>query len=269
MVLLPGARALLAAHAHELPQRDDLCGAFCGALALAAAGIHEHDGDLVDQDAVALCAGSAVSREPQPGILPHGERGRRDYRLALAQIDDAQASGTTAAGVVSAVHELSGERLAAIPFTGPWTASTLGLLFEAAAARGRPASLIANLATHHLWGGRPSAAQLLDYLLDGVQSGPEPDWQVGHFVCVVGRVTGPGGSLYCVADTYPSLGRQGIHIQPAERLAAAIERRDKPAGGVIAVVFDEDAQAIREGACAAGLIEGLWDNGSTTQAAPR
>ena len=32
--LLPGARALLAMHARELPQRDDLCGAFCGALAL-------------------------------------------------------------------------------------------------------------------------------------------------------------------------------------------------------------------------------------------
>ena len=37
--LLPGARALLAFHARELPQRDDLCGAFCGALALRAAGI--------------------------------------------------------------------------------------------------------------------------------------------------------------------------------------------------------------------------------------
>ena len=36
--LLPGARELLAMHERELPQRDDLCGAFCGALALGAAG---------------------------------------------------------------------------------------------------------------------------------------------------------------------------------------------------------------------------------------
>jgi hypothetical protein len=39
LTLLQGARELLAAHARELPQRDDLCGAFCGALALRAAGI--------------------------------------------------------------------------------------------------------------------------------------------------------------------------------------------------------------------------------------
>ncbi len=39
MTLLAGARELLAIHARELPQRDDLCGAFCGALALGAAGI--------------------------------------------------------------------------------------------------------------------------------------------------------------------------------------------------------------------------------------
>ena len=39
LTLLPGARELLALHERELPQRDDLCGAFCGALALRAAGV--------------------------------------------------------------------------------------------------------------------------------------------------------------------------------------------------------------------------------------
>src|SRR5207245_10033439 len=57
--LLPGARRLLAAHCRALPQRDDLCGAFCGALALHAAGIDTSDGEPLDQDAVALVAGSA------------------------------------------------------------------------------------------------------------------------------------------------------------------------------------------------------------------
>jgi hypothetical protein len=269
LALLPGARALLAAHARELPQRDDLCGAFCGALALQAAGIERYDDEPVDQDAVALRAGSVVSRAREPGVLPHGEPGRRDYRLSLPSIDDADASGTTAAGLVTALEELAGQRLAAIPFSGPWTPATLGCLFDLAATRELPVTLIANLATRHLWGGQVSVVQLLDYLLDGVYAGPEPDWDVGHFACVVGRVQGPGGSLYGVADTYPSLGRGGVHMQPAERLAAAIERRDTPAGGVIAVVGNEDAQAVRAGAQAIGLVEGLWDNGTAMQATPR
>jgi hypothetical protein len=269
LALLPGARALLAAHALQLPQRDDLCGAFCGALALRAAGIEEHGDEPVDQDAVALLAGSIVSGVRAAGVLPHGEPGRRDYRLSLPFTDDAGVSGTTAAGLVAAVHELSDERLVAIPFSGPWTAATLGRLFDLAVVRERPVTLIANLATRHLWGGQVSVGQLLDYLLDGVHAGPEPDWDVGHFVCVIGRLRGPGGVLYGVADTYPSLGRGGIHVQPAERLAAAIERRDMPAGGVIVVACREDADALRGGAGAVGLIEGLWDNGTATQATPR
>ena len=36
LTLLPGARELLDIHSQELPQRDDLCGAFCAALALRA-----------------------------------------------------------------------------------------------------------------------------------------------------------------------------------------------------------------------------------------
>ena len=76
-------------------------------------------------------------------------------------------------------------------------------------------SLIANLATHHLWGSHPSVSQLFSYLLDGTQEGPQPDWRVGHFVLVVGRVAGPAGSLYAIADTYPALGDRGVHLQPA------------------------------------------------------
>ncbi len=262
MTLLPGARALLAVHARELPQRDDLCGAFCGALALRAAGIERHGGEPLDQDAVAAAAGSIVSAHPDPRNLPHGETGRRDYRLELPFVEDAAVSGTTAAGVASAVELLSGGALAAIPYSGPWTAGTLGGLFDLAAALEHPITLIANLATHHLWGSHARIDQLLAHLYDGERSGPPADWDVGHFVCVVGRVRGPRGNLYGVADTYPSLGREGVHMQPAERLAAAIERRDKPAGGVIVVAATEDAPVVRAGAGALGLSEGIWDNGT-------
>ena len=260
--LLPGSRALLQTHARELPQRDDLCGAFCGALALNAAGLLQRGGEPLDQDAVAVAAGSIVSGVPAPGILPEGETGRRDYRLAIPTIEDPDVSGTTAAGVVKAIAELSGDALSAIPYSGPWTVPTLHGIFDLAAARVQPVTLIANLATHHLWGGRPSPSQLLDHLLDGSEEGPPPNWNVGHFACIVARTSGPRGCLYAVADTYPALGNRGIHLQPQGRLAAAIDRRDKPAGGIIVVVGETEAATLRAGAAALGLREQIWDNGT-------
>jgi hypothetical protein len=262
-VLLPGARELLARHARELPQRDDLCGAFCGALALNAAGLERGpDGEPLDQDAVALAAGSIVSLAREESTLPAGETGRRDYRLTIPTIDDPDVSGTTAAGVAEAIGELSGGALAAIPFAGPWTPAALHGIFEAAAGLGEPVTLVANLATRHLWGGHPTAAQLLDYLFDGELDGPPADWDVGHFACVVARTSGPGGHLYALADTYPSLGDHGVHLQPEQLLAAAIARPEKPAGGVIAIAAAQDAGRLREAAAALGLREELWDNGT-------
>jgi hypothetical protein len=266
LLLLPGARALLAIHARELPQRDDLCGAFCGSLALRAAGVGGDD--TLDQDAVALASGSVVSAVPDSSALPFGEPGRRDYRLRLPLVEEASTSGTTAEGLIGAIAELSGERILALPYTGPWSAATLAGLFELIAALARPASLVANIATHHLWGSRARADQLLAYLLEGNLDGPAPDWDVGHFVCILARLRGPSGSLYLLADTYPSLGDRGVHLQPQERLAAAIERRDMPAGGVLALVAAQDAPAVRAGAGALGLIEGAWENGSVAHRAP-
>lgn len=262
--LLAGSSALLRSHARELPQRDDLCGAFCGALALHAAGIERRLGEPVDQDAVAVAARTVVSRVRDSSALPAGELGRRDYRIVPPLIDDASRSGTNCAGVVAAVGELSDARLVAIPFGGPWTAVTVDGLFASVAALDSPAALIANVATRHLWGGAPRAAQLLDYLLDGTDDGPGPDWDVGHFVCIVARTVGPGGSAYAIADTYPSLGRDGVHIQPRERLARALQRPGMAPGGVIAVVGRDDAEAAREAMRELGLAEGVWDNGSVT-----
>jgi hypothetical protein len=264
LTLLPGARALLAIHSRELPQRDDLCGAFCASLALRAAGLEGHEGEPLDQDAVALAAGSIVSALQDGHSLPLGERGRRDYRLSLPSVADPAVSGTTPAGLVRAVERLSSGALAALPYRGPWTALTLAGLFDVVSALQRPATLVANLATRHLWGSHPAADQLVAYLLDGEPAGPPPDWDVGHFVSLIGRLRGPGGSLYGIADTYPSLGSRGIHLQPQERLATAIERRDMPAGGILAIVSAEDAPTVRAGADALGLLEGSWDNGTVT-----
>lgn len=264
LTLLPGARTLLRAHARELPQRDDQCGAFCGALALEAAGIAGAQGgeQPLDQDAVARSAGTLVSRVPDLAALPRGERGRRDYRIAPTLIDDASVSGTNCVGVVHALQELSNGRLAAIPLQGPWSVATLDGLFELVASLQRPATLIANVATRELWGAGARVDQLLDYLLDGALDGPPRDWDVGHFVCVAGRASGPGGALYIVLDTYPSLGQRGVHWQPRERLAPALARDGMAPGGMIAAVAAEDAGAVRAGAAALGLVEGAWDNGT-------
>jgi len=84
VALLPGAEELLRVHARELPQRDDFCGAFCGSLALAAAGVadaqvaaaHE-DGRLVltvtgtDPDRVRdAVAGFALTVRCGPATAP-------------------------------------------------------------------------------------------------------------------------------------------------------------------------------------------------------
>lgn len=264
LTLLGGARALLREHALALPQRDDLCGAFCGALALRAAGIEQAAGERLDQDAVALAAGSVVSRVPDTSALPHGERGRRDYRIVPPLIEQASASGTNCAGVVSAISELSGETLTALPYPGPWSPAALSGLFDLLAAIERPVGLIANVATRHLWGSAPSADELLGYLLDGSLEGPAADWDVGHFVCVFGRVSGPAGRLYGVADTYPALGRGGVHLQPEECLAPALQRPGMAPGGMIVVASHVDAAGVRDGAERLGLREEVWDNGTLT-----
>lgn len=267
VTLLGGARELLIAHARELPQRDDLCGAFCGALALNAAGVQPASGSALDQDAVAEAAGSVVSRVPDPACLPIGEHGRRDYRISPPLIDDGAVSGTTAGGLADAIDRLSGGELSALPYGGPWTAGTLDGLFELALACERPVTMIANVATGVLWGAGARTDQLIGHLLDGDdQAGPPPDWEVGHFVCVIGRIRGAGGSLYVVADTYPSLGRGGVHVQPRELLAAALERRGMAPGGMIVVSSCDEAGALRSGAAGLGLIEGIWDNGTIGRA---
>jgi uncharacterized protein DUF6885 len=263
LTLLAGARTLLRAHVRELPQRDDQCGAFCAALALEAAGLRsDEDGEPLDQDAVARAAGTLVSRVADRAALPAGESGRRDYRIAPALIDDSSLSGTNCAGVVGALERLSGGRLTSVPLLGPWSPATLDGLFGLVAELDRPVTLIANVATRELWGAAARLDQLLDYVLDGTDDAPAPDWDVGHFVCVAGRTSGPGGTLYCVLDTYPSLGRGGVHMQPRERLALALARRGMAPGGMLAVVAAEDAAAVRAGCAQLGLAEGVWDNGT-------
>jgi hypothetical protein len=262
-----GAERLLELHAAELPQKDELCGAFWGTLALRSAGVDGSDGS-VDQDAVGAAAGSVLSAIPSD-VLPEGESGRRDYRLSFPTVDDSDTSGTSAAGLVRAVSELSSGSVQAIPLSGPWTRASVTAVLEAASGCSEPCTPIANVATRYFWGSRTSPATALAYLMSGdSDAGPPPDWDVGHFVGLLGRIDGPRGTLVIVADTYRSLGWEGLHLQPIERLAAALARADSglPPKGVVLVAGADDASDVERRLRAEGLEIATWDNGSLDMA---
>jgi hypothetical protein len=247
--LTRGADRLLELQAAELPQKDELCGCFWATLALRLNG----EGP-VEQDDVALAAGSVITSHGSVHLLPGGQMGRNDYRVELPVTEDDGSSGTSAHGVALAVSELTEGRLAACAVRGP-DAPGVRALLRAAADEAAPAVLIANVQTGCFWGSHPSAAQLAAYLERGeLGAGPAADWSVGHFVALIGLSEGRAGALVTVADTYPALGAGGVHLQPVEAVAAALEGR-----GVLVVAEPDAARRVAD---AAGGLAGLWDNGS-------
>jgi hypothetical protein len=248
-ILTRGADRLLELHADELPQKDELCGCFWATLALRL-----HGEGPVDQDDVALAAGSAITTHGHTHVLPFGQRGRDDFRVELPVTGDDDASGTSAHGVVHAIEQLSHGRLAAVPVASPRAAALRALLHEASEGT-TPVALVANVQTGAFWGSHPSAVQLAAYLERGdAAGGPAPDWSVGHFVGLVGLDEGRAGALVTVADTYPAIGLGGVHLQPVERVAEALAGR-----GVIVVAEPDVAARVADAAGGAGA---LWDNGS-------
>jgi hypothetical protein len=251
-----GADRFAALHADALPQVDELCGCFHAHLALRLAGVD------VDQEDVALLAGSCVSVGASRDVLPTGETGRAP-RVAFP-VRPAATSGTAPSGLVRAIAALGEGRIEAIPVAGPFTTTTTRAVLELACALEQPVTLAANVATAPLWGSHPSAPQVLAYLASGdAAAGPGPDWDVGHFVTLLGTIDGAAGSLVVVADTYPSLGLGAVHLQPIERVTAALRREEFPGdGGILAIVATPEAAGLRAGLEAAGLELHVWDNGS-------
>ena len=77
-MLTRGADRLLELHAAELPQKDELCGCFWATLALRL-----NDEGPVEQDDVALLAGSVITSHGSAHLLPGGQKGRNDFRRTL------------------------------------------------------------------------------------------------------------------------------------------------------------------------------------------
>ena len=256
VTVVPGAHDLARLHAEEMPQKDQLCGAFWGALALTAAG------HPADQDEVALRASTTLAEGDPAEWLPPGASPRTDYRLSLPAAPDEASSGTSAPALARSIGELSGGALAVVPVAGPWSADTLPFLVEISAAVAPECTLVANLRTGRLWGSKPPARHLLDHLLGLPVEAPAPDWDCGHFLAIVASLSGPGGALVALRDPYAELGWGGYHLQPAVAVAAALERGDGHEGGVLCVLESSGAEALASRLEEAGFELRHWDNGT-------
>ena len=107
--LLPRAAELARLHAEELPQKDELCGAFQTLLTLRLAGI----GAAGTSRSTRTRSGARPAAARPAGHveeLPPGEAGRQDYRLAHPRVD-AEVAGTPPA--VSCARSPSSRRAAA------------------------------------------------------------------------------------------------------------------------------------------------------------
>jgi hypothetical protein len=257
---VPDRRLLAQFHAAERQQMDNLCGCFWASLALRAAGFD------ADQEAVALEAGAILpGGDPQTHVAP-GATPRNDYRVELPMASDPDTAGTAAPGLAAAIRRISGGALEALEVAGPWSAETVTALLDLA---GPAAVLIANLRTGRFWGSRPDPGVVLEHLAGGDPDPPPADWDVGHFVELATLVRGPAGALVVVRDTYQELGLAAHHVQPPDRVAAALRRDDGREGGVIAVCAGAAADDLRDRLRGAGLELGSWDNGTPAATAGR
>jgi hypothetical protein len=248
--------------AESLQQKDNLCGPFWAARVLRDFGIASWGGQPIDEDLIALRAGTVLPDSGAAGALPPGAMSRASYRYQLPTAPIA-ASGTAAGALAEAIESASSGALRCVPMRGRWTAdSVAGLVQDARALDG--ARLIANVRTGCLWGSRPPLATLLDELEGRKVPDPAPDWDVGHFVELAGLIRGAGGALVHVHDSYPSMGWEGHHLQPPRVLASALLRGDGREGGVLVVV---PAGRAADAASLAGDLDldiGAWNNGTTT-----
>jgi hypothetical protein len=240
-----------------MPQKDYFCGPFCASLALEVIA-----GRPADQDAAAQAGGTLLATgAPQAADRAPGAAARRDYTLGPPFATDAALSGTSAAGVCRSVEALSDGQATALAIRGPWHAESVRAVLEIALSA--HTVLILNPATRNWWGTHPGPTTVLGFLDGADIEPPASDWDVGHFVCAVGRLVGRKRELCLIADTYPSLGWGGLYPQPYDRVAGGLARRGMPtAGGAILVARSSAAREVAGQLAAAGLDLGLWDNGS-------
>jgi hypothetical protein len=247
-----------------MQQRDNLCGPFHAAQILRDAGVGEWEDEPLDQDSVALHAGTVLPAQEIGPQVPPGAPNLRDYRYELPRVEPAQA-GTAPAGLAAAMETMSDGLLRCVPLRGSWDGEIVERLVEGAASL--RARLLANVRSGKLWGSRPDVDALLAALDGRAVPGPPPpaDWDVGHFIELRSLVRGTGGALVVVRDSYPSLGWMGHHLQPPIAVARALTRGDGHEGGVLVVLAPERVGEIERLASELSLDTEMWDNGTRRQ----
>lgn len=240
-------------------QKDNLCGPFWAARVLNQSGYSTWDGKAIDEDSIALRAGTVLPEAHVGSDVPLGAASQTHYRYELPKAPVEQ-SGTSAQRLAQAVEAASSCELACVSLRGAWNAERVERLVGE--ARDVGARMIANARTGRLWGSRPSIEILLAELDGQPGQGPPADWDVGHFFELEMLIRGSNGSLVVVHDSYPSLGWGGRHLQPPRALADALLRGDGREGGVLVVVARAREESVKTLAGRIGLETGTWDNGT-------
>jgi hypothetical protein len=240
-------------------QKDNLCGPFWAARVLNESGFSTWDGEPIDEDLIALRAGTVLPNADSAAGVPRGAVSSTAYRYHL-RVAPAEQSGTSASRLAEAIEAASAGELSCVPLRGAWNADLIERLIDE--ARDLDARLIANLRTGLLWGSRPPIDVLLAELEGRPAEAPASDWDVGHYIELEMLIRGPRHSLVVVHDSYPSLGWNGRHLQPPQVLADALLRGDGREGGVLAVVPSARATAVQALASELGLDVRTWDNGT-------
>jgi hypothetical protein len=240
-------------------QKDNLCGPFWAARVLRDFGVTEWDGQAIDEDLIALRAGTVLPDPADRRSVPEGAESLTNYRYELPTAPPAD-SGTDAGALLETIEHASGGAIRCLPVRGEWTGERVWRIVDAAPEL--YARLVANVRTGRLWRSRPRPDALLRELDGMVAEGEAPEWDVGHFCELAALVRGRAGALVVVRDSYPSLGLNAHHLQPPRVVAAALERGDGREGGVLAVVPAERADALQAVVAEIGLEIGIWDNGT-------
>ncbi|MCD0452618.1 hypothetical protein LO762_26045 [Actinocorallia sp. API 0066] len=246
----PGTSDVLRAHAAALPQPDQLCGPFWAALVTGRP----------DLGRLACAAGTAVWEGEAAWSRPAGEPAHAVNWEGLPRAASPEAAGTSPDGVGRALRSGARDGLEAVPVTGEWTTGRLVALLRLLVDGAAPGVVIANPHTAPLV-RHADEAGLRAYLDTGADPWPtEQEWRVGHFVGVWGAVFGRRGALVALADGYPSLGSDGLHLQPASRMARALARSAPGSGGLILRTPKARVPWLEDRLTEIGLEPRWWEN---------
>lgn len=266
LTLFPYLAPLLRVHQQTGQQPDNLCGPYWVSLLLQAYGHLE-----VTPVDVAIAAGTVVPSQGDPSSwLPSQAVSRlgTGYDRILTT-PDAEASGTSMAGLMRATETLSHGRFCLLPLqTHDWHTGLAQLESLWHAQPDWQVVPLLNVHTQYFWGSKLTPLELYESFAEPSSQARSPaDWSVGHFAVWVGQMQSRHLCLYTLLDTYPNFGWHGLHVQPPAAIATALQRPDhETQGGVglfVASQWRSQVEDFLERSLAAhNFCQMPWDNGS-------